>query len=143
MPGATGTTSLDVAAPKMSTGLTDEKTSTWQAGSLNRRKVTVPVEANAPTSAAWARTGVPTGPPGEEETSRPGARLAMVMVKVWQAGGDTRLFPQTVVGPKVPAESGTPVTNPVGPRIRPGGRAPLVTRNTAAGAGAEDWNRWR
>lgn len=32
--------------------MTDEKTSTVQAGSLNRRKVTVPVGTKAPTSAA-------------------------------------------------------------------------------------------
>ena len=67
----------------------------------------------------------------------------MVMVKVWQAGGDTALLPQTVVGPKVPAASGTPVTNPVGLTTRPGGSVPWVTTKTAAGVWAEDWNRWR
>lgn len=87
------------------------------------------------------RTGVPTGPPGDAALSRPGTRLAMVMVNVWQSVGDTMLLAQTVVGPKVPAASGTPVTNPTGLTTRPGGRAPLVTTNTAAGLWV-DWNRW-
>ena len=64
----------------------------------------------------------------------------MVMVKVWQAGADTMLFAQTVVGPNVPAESAWPVTNPAGLRTRPGGRAPLITVNTGLGVWGEDWN---
>ena len=95
-----------------------------QLASLNRRKVIVPVGANAPISDAVLRTGVPTGPPADAETRMVGERRLTRMVKVWQRGAVVALLPHTVVGPKLPAMVGVPVRNPVGARVRPGGRAP-------------------
>lgn len=66
----------------------------------------------------------------------PGVRLAIVMVKVWQVAGATPFVPHTVVGPKVPAMVGAPVTKPVGARERPGGSVPLVTEKVAVGVSA-------
>ncbi len=81
------------------------------------------------------RTGVPTGPPGEAEARRLGARLAMTMVKVWQAP----LLAHTVVGPYVPAALGAPVRNPWGVSVTPGGSVPLVTENVASGVLVVNW----
>ena len=85
---------------------------------------------------------MPTGPPDEAAASTPGVRLAMVMVNVWQAGGATPLVPHTVVGPKVPAMVGVPVMKPVDARDSPGGSAPLVTENVAAGVSGLVANWW-
>ncbi len=95
-----------------------------------------------PVRVVVSRTVVPTGPPGEEASSRPGVRLAMVRVKVWHADGLTPFVPHTVVGPNTPAEVGTPVTKPAGVRLRPGGRLPLVTSKVGSGVWGEVWNWW-
>lgn len=86
---------------------------------------------------------MPTGPPDEAAASMPGVRLAMVMLNVWQAAGATPFVPHTVVGPKVRAMVGVPVTKPVGARESPGGSAPLVTENVAAGVSGLVANWWR
>ena len=143
MPGAVVVKSLDWAAPPTVTGLVEENTSTVQAGSLNRRNVTVPVGVNALMRLALSWTTVPTAPPGEAATSMAGLRLAMTMVKVWQAGAATLLLAQTVVGPKVPAAPAVPVTKPCGVSCRPGGRAPAVTEKIGSGLKPLTANWWR
>ena len=141
MPGAVVTKSLEVAEPVTSTTFEDVNTWVVQLASLYRWKVIVPVGVRAPTSDAVLRTGVPTGPPGDAETRMVGERRLTTIVKVWQRGAVVALLPQTVVGPKLPAAVGVPVTNPVGARLTPGGRAPAVTEYTRSGVDAVNW--WR
>ena len=135
--------SSDVADPATVTTLVDENLCILHAGSLNSRNTTGPVGRTPPTRKAVSRTGVPTGPPDEGAARMPGTRFMTTMVNVWHAGGPSSLVPQTVVGPKVPAPSGTPVTNPTGERVTPGGRAPAVTENVVSGIGGLTVNRWR
>lgn len=135
-------TSSDVAEPSTVRTLDEVKTSSVQPASLNRRKVTVPVGRTAPTRLAVALTGVPTGPPADAAARMPGVRLTIVRLKVWHAGADTPLLPQTVVGPKVPAEAGAPVTKPVGARVNPGGSTPSVTEKLGSGVWGEVVNWW-
>ena len=134
--------SSDTATPGTVTTAVDENTCSVHAGSPNRRNVTDPVGRNAPTRVATSRTGMPSVPPGDGAASMAAIRLAMTMVKVWQAGGATRLLPQTVVGPNVPAAMGTPVRNPSAESTTPGGRPPFVTEKTGSGVvRAVNW--WR
>ena len=91
---------------------------------------------------AVSRTVVPTGPPGDAAGRIAGVRLATVMVKVWHAGVATPLLAQTVVGPKVPAASGAPLTKPCGLSVNPGGRAPPVTEKVGSGVWGVAWNWW-
>ena len=134
-----GTKSDEVAEPPVVRTLVDENTSLVQAASLNRRNVTLPVGTKPPTRLTVFRTGVPTGPPGEGSVRRPGVRLWMVMVKVWQAP----LLAHTVVGPYVPAALGVPERKPSGLSDRPGGRVPLVTEKVGVGVWGLAWNWWR
>jgi hypothetical protein len=62
------------------------------------------------------------------------------MVKVWHAVGFTPSVAHTVVGPNTPADVGTPVRNPSGLRLTPGGRLPLVTENVGSGMWGDTWN---
>ena len=91
---------------------------------------------------AVSRTAVPTGPPGDAAARTSGDRLAMTMVKVWQAGVTWPLVAQTVVGPNVPARLGVPVTKPAALSVSPVGSVPAVTENVGAGSSAEIWNWW-
>jgi hypothetical protein len=117
----------------MSTTLVEEKTSLVHVSSLYRRKVMVPVGRLANTRLPTSRTGMPTTPPGDAVAKMAGARFRTVMVKVWQAGVDTPLLAQTVVGPKVPAIVGTPARLPDGASSSPGGSSPEVTAKEAGG----------
>lgn len=134
MPGALGAKSSDVAVWRVVTTLADENTSFVHAGSLNSLNTTVPAATRAPKRVAVSRTTVPTGPPGDALPRRMGLALRMTMVKVWHAGVATPLLAQTVVGPKVPAVVGSPITIPFGLKVNPGGSEPLVTANVAAGS---------
>lgn len=116
-----------MADPRTLTILVDEKTCSVHAWSRNSRNVIAPVGRYAPTRVAVSRTAVPNGPPGDGTARMAGDRLATTMVKVWQAGGPRREPAQTVVGPNVPAVTGTPVTKPTRERTKPGGRLPAVT----------------
>ncbi len=121
-----------MADPPGPTGRTEVKTATVHIGSRYSRNVMDPVGAKAPTRVAVSRTGVPTGPPGEGAARMADVRLVTTIVNVWQAGGERTPLVQTVVGPKAPAAVGTPVRNPCGVMVIPGGRLPLVTTKTGS-----------
>jgi hypothetical protein len=129
-----GAKSFEVATPAMFSGLVERKTSTRQAGSLKSRKVMLPVGTSAPTSVPVARTTVPRAPPVDGAARIAGTRLATTIVKVWHAGTPPSCTPHTVVGPKLPAPRGTPVTKPTGESTSPGGSWPLRTQNVVSGA---------
>ena len=138
-----GTKSSEVAAPVWSTGRVEEKTSTVQAGSLKSRKVMVPDLAPlGPRRVAASRTAVPSGPPCDAVATTVWLALVTVMVKVWHAVGETPLLAHTVVGPNVPASVGLPTRSPFEPRLRPGGRVPVVTLKVAAGVTGVEVNWW-
>ena len=123
--------SLDVADARL-TACVELNTSTVHDESLNNLNVIDPVGAVAPSRLAVSRTGVPTTPPGDGAARMPGHRLSTPIVKVWQAGATSTLTVQTVIGPNECPAVGTPVRNPVGSSVIPGGRAPAVTANTGS-----------
>jgi hypothetical protein len=122
-----------VATPWASTTSVEVNTSLVQLRSLKSRKVTLPVMVPKPKKLAVSRTAVPTGPPWDAVARTWVGRLLTTIVKVWHAGACAPSLAHTVVGPKLPACVGAPVTMPPGDMVIPGGREPLVTEKVAPG----------